>query len=126
MSLCQSEGTTLISENELIPPFDVEMLQTDLPNKSSRKPMPRDLVDGNIILLYHAIKIATQCLEQKMLLLDGDSNICSNLSIGWIQGPASVLNRENGQEVPRHESLKSNQINWNLDTTLPNQSWYWP
>ena len=118
-AVCRLEGEELIPENTSIPPISVAMLQTTIPNQRSRKPLPRDLLDGNIVLLYRDNKMAMQCLSKTTLSVNNKPRVCSNVSIEWFTEPNSIYNTDNGHEVLRHETLKSTQIEWNLHTALP-------
>ena len=97
--MCRLEVEELIQENDLIPPISVSMLQTTIANQRSRKPLPRDLLDGNIVHLYRDNKIAMQYLSKTTRSVDNIPRVCSNVSIEWFTDPDRIYKIDNGHEV---------------------------
>ena len=80
--LCRIEDDKYIPEDTKLPPLAIST-QDQSSHNIARYPMPSDLLEDNILLIYDNTKMTVQCLAAEELIIDSQPFLCTNISLQW-------------------------------------------
>jgi hypothetical protein len=101
-----------------IPPLPISLIDSEKQN-ILRRTDSNDLIQNNIVVLFHQELQAFQCIAPTHLQIDGQDALCTNQTMIWIEKPTSVIHKESGERIMEHTNFKSTHIVWDLQTSTP-------